>query len=127
MCGFIEEAKWHGLQTAKINHTSNYSVLDTYNRPVKIWKESEKSTDKRIDKIVKDKTKPAEGDYDTKTAWKKTQLPNREYTLPLGKLTCFTEKYSKSKKNVPAPNLYKVETQVFSRLSLSPLCKAKRH
>ena len=32
-----------------------------------MWKESEKSTDKRIDKIVKDKTKPAPGDATAKT------------------------------------------------------------
>lgn len=80
MCGFIEEAKWKGLQTAKINYTSNYSVVDINSRPAKIFKENEKSMDKRLDKIVKDKTKPAMGDYDTHTAWRKTQLGNREYS-----------------------------------------------
>jgi hypothetical protein len=67
MCGFIEQAKWQGVQTAKINHTPNYAVVDVNSRPVKMWKESEtqeKSTDKRLDKIVKDKTKPGPGDYD---------------------------------------------------------------
>lgn len=59
ICGFIEQAKWQGIQTAKINHTSSYSVTDVNSRPAKIWKESEKSNDKRLDKIVKDKTKPA--------------------------------------------------------------------
>jgi hypothetical protein len=59
MCGFIEQAKWQGIQTAKVNHNASYSVVDVSARPVKIWKESEKSIDKRLDKIVKDKTKPA--------------------------------------------------------------------
>jgi len=36
----------------------------------RMWKESEKSTDKRIDKIVKDKTKPAPGDYDCSKAFR---------------------------------------------------------
>ena len=119
MCGFIEEAKWHGLQTAKINHTSAYTVLDVNSRPAKIWKESEKTTDKRLEKIVKDKTKPAQGDYNTDSAWRKTQLGNREYSQPKSKLICFTEIYSKSKKIVPSPCQYKVETQVYGRLSMS--------
>jgi hypothetical protein len=48
ICGFIEQAKWDGLQTAKINYTPNYGGVDSSVRPAKIWKESEKSTDKRL-------------------------------------------------------------------------------
>jgi hypothetical protein len=54
-------------------------VIDLNSRPVKIFKESEKSTDKRIDKIVKDKTKPAPGDYNTHEAWRKSQLPKNDF------------------------------------------------
>jgi len=95
-------------------------VVDVSSRPAKIFKESEKSTDKRLDKIVKDKTKPAQGDYDTHTAWRKTQLGNREYNVPKGKIICFTDSYVKTKKFVPSPSQYKVETQVYNRLSMSP-------
>jgi hypothetical protein len=73
-----------------------------------------------MDRIVKDKTKPAMGDYDTYAAWRKSQLPNREYTAPKGKLVNFTEVYSKSKKYVPSPSQYKVETRIYNKLSMSP-------
>lgn len=102
-------------------------MVDLNSRPARIWKESEKSTDKRLDKIVRDKTKPAPGDYNTENAWRKTQLPNREYSQPKGKLVNFTEIYAKNKKFVPPPNHYKVETKTFDRLSMSPQIKAKRH
>ena len=35
-----------------------------------MWKENEKSKDKRIDRIVRDKTKPAPGEYDDLGAWR---------------------------------------------------------
>ena len=128
ICGFIEQAKWQGVQTAKINHTSKYDIVDVNPRPAKIWKPNEKSTDSRLAKIVRDKSKPAPGDYNTTDAWRKTQLPNREYTAPKGKLVNFTEVYSKTKKFVPSPATYKYEmNKVYDRLSMSPQIKSKRH
>jgi hypothetical protein len=40
ICGFIEQAKWQGQQTAKLNHNKNYSMVDKSSRTAKIWKDS---------------------------------------------------------------------------------------
>jgi len=37
-----------------------------------MWKENDKTTDKRIERIGKDKTKPAPGEYNDLTSWKAT-------------------------------------------------------
>lgn len=81
ICGFIESAKWHGQQTGfGHKHNIKYTIPDKHEKAAKIWKQNEKSTDRRIDRIVKDKTKPAPGEYNTEQAWRKTKLGNREYT-----------------------------------------------
>ena len=106
ICGFIEQAKWQGMQTCKINHTRNYSVTDKNERMTKFWPVSTKAV-QRGDKVTKDKDKPAEGDYNTYAGWK-YGLPNRKYSTPQSKLVSFTDTYCKMKKHVPSPSLYKV-------------------
>ena len=72
-------------------------------RNVYINKEPENNKDVRIGKIPIDKTVPAMGDYDVQTAFKKSQLGNREYILPKEKLQCYTDVYKNKKKFVPGP------------------------
>ena len=70
-CAHIEAAKWHGQQTGfGFKYNVSYKIPDANEKMARMWKESEKSTDKRIDKIVKDKTKPAPGDYDCSKAFR---------------------------------------------------------
>ena len=60
------------MQTPGHKYTKSYSVVDKKFRNVHIHKEGEKSKDFRITKIGLDKSKPAMGDYDVTTAFKKT-------------------------------------------------------
>ena len=78
--------------------------------------------------IKKDKAAPAEGDYDTYSAWKKTQLGNREYQVPKAALKNFTDIYKQKKKFVPGAGHYKLESTVYDKLSASPAgVKVHRH
>ena len=66
-CGFIDAASWRGHQTPFAqwdkNGAINYRQKDVNPRIAKMWKQPDNSKDKRIDRIQKDKTKPAQGDY----------------------------------------------------------------
>ena len=54
ICGFIESAKWYGQQTGfGHKHNIKYTIPDKNEKCAKIWKQNEKSTDKRIEKITK--------------------------------------------------------------------------
>ena len=90
------------LQIASEKSTQDLNRKSNQKTPIekgaKIWKQNEKSKDKRIDKIVKDKTKPSPGEYNTYEAWRKTKLGNREYTAPKAKLINFTEIIKANKK-----------------------------
>ena len=93
-----------------------------------MWKENDKTTDKRIERITKDKTKPAPGEYDDPKAWKSSVLGNREYTLSKGARINFTEIYKNKKKYIPGPATHKYGVETFSKLSKSPKAlKIHRH
>ena len=71
MCGFIEESKWHSQQAPGHKYVNkNYKIPDSKPKAAMMWKENEKTTDKRIERITKDKSKPAPGEYDDPKAWK---------------------------------------------------------
>lgn len=75
-CGFIDSAVWTGNQTPFAqydkNSSINYKQVDKKPRMAQIWKESDKAKvkDSRMEKLVKDKTKPAPGDYLVDKAYK---------------------------------------------------------
>ena len=56
-----------------------------------------------MDKIVRDKTKPAPGDYQHEKAFKKTQCPKADFKVLDGARTNFTDDHSKKKSFVPSP------------------------
>lgn len=102
-------------------------MVDKSARTAKIWKDlSDKPAMQRGDRVVKDKSKPGVGDYDTYSPWK-YQQPNREYSTAREKKVAFTDVIAKQKKYVPSPNLYKVDIAAYKKLSVSPTIKAKRH
>ena len=71
MCGFIEQAKWRSAQTPGAKQKS-HNLTEPKLLVTNIHKQPENSRDKRMAPIKKDKSAPAEGDYDTYNAWKKT-------------------------------------------------------
>tara|TARA_B110001450_G_C17619253_1_gene480502 strand:+ start:1106 stop:1426 length:321 start_codon:yes stop_codon:yes gene_type:complete len=105
----------------------SYKIPDANEKMARMWKESEKSTDKRIDKIVKDKTKPAPGDYDCSKAFRQTRNSVLNYSQSKSPKITFTEIYKNNKKFVPAPGHYKIDAKIFNKLGTSPCLKSKRH
>ena len=72
ICGFIEEAKWQSHQAPGTKYQKSFKIPDKNPKQAVMWKENEKSKDRRLDKIVRDKSKPAPGEYNTYDAWKKS-------------------------------------------------------
>jgi hypothetical protein len=88
-----------------------------------MFPENEKAMekDKRMGKIMIDKTRPAPGDYDSTGAWKATK-GKKDFKLGTEKLVNFTDVYKKSKKFVPGSSHYKYDVKkALSKLSTSPL------
>ena len=73
-----------------------------------------------MEKITRDKSKPAPGDYDTTTSWRNTQLGNKEFKISGAKKLNFTDVYKLNKKFIPGCGHYKYETKVYDRISISP-------
>ena len=109
-CGFIETANWYSAQTPFANFDKNgaisYRQVDKSPKIAKIWAASPNSKDSRMEKIVKDKSKPAPGDYGHEKAFRKTQCPKSDFILGKSDRKNFTEDISKRKSYVPSPGQY---------------------
>lgn len=64
--------------------------------------------------------------YNLDPSFKKTARKIPEYSIGKEKLVNFTETYKKNKKFIPGVGHHKVETEIFSKISKSPL-SMKRH
>ena len=71
-CEFIDQAKWQGGVAPGHKYEKKFNIPDPKPRIALMWKQNEKSTDKRIETIKRDKTKPTPGEYEDLASWKKT-------------------------------------------------------
>jgi|DEB0MinimDraft_12_1074336.scaffolds.fasta_scaffold70308_1 hypothetical protein len=65
-------AKVEGMKTPGHKYNPNLNLTTNTVLTARIHKESEKAKDKRMDKIVINKSVPAPGEYNTYDAWKKS-------------------------------------------------------
>ena len=71
-CEFVDEAKWQAGVAPGHKYDKKYNIPDPKPKIALMWKQNDKSNDKRIDKITKDKSKPTPGEYEDLAAFKKT-------------------------------------------------------
>jgi hypothetical protein len=69
-CGFIGDAEYSGAVSPGTKYNPSYVGIDID----KQYARMHKAKISRMDKIVKDPTKPSPGDYDSITAFNKTHL-----------------------------------------------------
>jgi hypothetical protein len=121
-CSIIEEARFCATQTPghKYNQNKDHTF---YNRTLasKIFPEPKtvKPEDNRLGRIMKDKSKPAEGDYKFMDGFNYCSHKDRMTNFKIGnpKLQCCAVEYAKKKDWVPAPNKYKYDMSAFAKLS----------
>lgn len=71
-CAFIEHAKWEGGLTPGHKYNQNIDMSFKKERTARMFPENPKSKDRRIEKIVVDKSILGPGEYNTYDAWRKT-------------------------------------------------------
>ncbi len=79
-----------------------------------------KSKISRMDKIIKDKSKPGPGDYDAPGAFAKTQTRVYASTMAKTKIISFAEETALRKKNIPSSDAYNVTEKAYDKISRSP-------
>lgn len=121
MCGLIDEATFHGMQSPGFKYTPGYKWIDKYNHPPTMFHESERELENgRIKPIEKDDSvSPAH--YNTIRAFKKSQVSIPTFHFNKGEYLDFIEEYKKQKRFLPGVGTYEYDSKRVSEfLSRSP-------